>query len=69
MPENSVNYRLLRNLRWIGKKPDPGPLPAALKLAEKYGIDLESFPRKSPAFARTEAGLARLRKELREKAA
>ena len=59
----------LRELRPYWKKSDPEPLPAVLKLAEKYGIDLESFPRKSLAFARVEAGLVRLRRELREKAA
>jgi hypothetical protein len=59
----------LRELRPYWKKSDPEPLPAVLKLAEKYGIDLESFPRKSLTFARVEAGLVRLRRELREKAA
>jgi hypothetical protein len=59
----------LRELRPYWKKADPEPLPAVLKLAEKYGIDLKSFPRKSLTFARIEAGLVRLRKELREKAA
>ncbi len=59
----------LRELRPYWEKADPEPLPAVLRLAERHGVDLNAFPRKSLTFARIEAGLVRLRKELREKAA
>jgi endonuclease III len=59
----------LRELRPYWKKADPAPLPVVLALASKYGINLNAFPRKSLTFARIEAGLIRLRKELRQKAA
>ncbi|MXN64378.1 hypothetical protein GR183_05635 [Stappia sp. GBMRC 2046] len=49
----------LRELRPFWRKADPVPLPAVVKTAEAYGIDLSAYDRKSLAFARVEAGLTR----------
>ncbi|MGD0231717.1 MAG: hypothetical protein ABSC19_15415 [Syntrophorhabdales bacterium] len=56
----------LRELRPCWKKADPEPLPVVVKLAQKYGIDLQAFQRKGLIFTRIEAGLVRLRKTARE---
>ena len=56
----------LRELRPYWKKANPDSLPVVLKLAEKYGIDLQAFPRKSLTFARIEAGIIRLRKTAKD---
>jgi hypothetical protein len=54
----------LRELRPFWKKSNPKPLPMMLKIAQKYGIDLDEYRRKSIDFVRIEAGLIRLRKSL-----
>jgi hypothetical protein len=59
----------LRELRPFWKKADPEPLPAVIEAAQKYGIALSGFNRKSMTFARIEAGLVRLRKTVRRKTA
>lgn len=58
----------LRELRPFWKKADPDPLPAVVKTAQQYSVDLDAFNRKSVTFARIEAGLVRLRKTVREEA-
>ncbi len=58
----------LRELRPFWKKADPEPLPVVLKAAQKYGIDLTAFKRKSITFARIEAGLVRLRHNVSKEA-
>ena len=52
----------LRELRPFWSKSNPEPLPVVKKLAKKFKIDLDKFPRKSLTFARLEAGLIRLRR-------
>jgi hypothetical protein len=54
----------LRELRPYWGKADPQPLPIVRKLARKLKLDLARYPRKSPIFARVEAGLIRKRHEL-----
>lgn len=56
----------LRELRPFWKKADPEPLPIVKKIAKKYEIDLNKYNRKSLAFVRIEAGLIRLRKEIKK---
>jgi hypothetical protein len=56
----------LRELRPIWEKSDPEPLPAVRKAAEKLGVDLARFDRKSEEFVRIEAGLIRLRTAIRK---
>jgi len=53
----------LRELRPFWDKADPDPLPAVKKLARCLSVDLARYRRKSPAFARVEAGLIRRRRE------
>lgn len=55
----------LRELRPFWKKSNPEPLPIVKKIAQKYGIDLSNYKRKSILFTRIEAGLIRLRKNLK----
>jgi len=59
----------LRELRPYWAKADPEPLPVVTKLAKQMGIDLNTYDRKSLAFARLEAGLIRLRHRLRQASA
>lgn len=49
----------LRELRPYWQKADPAPLPVVVELAQKLGLDLARFRRKSLSFARLEAGLLR----------
>ena len=53
----------LRELRPYWEKSDPEPLPIAKEAANRLGIDLGQFNRKTITFTRIEAGLIRLRKE------
>lgn len=55
----------LRELRPFWKKANPEPLPIVKKIAQKYEINLDRYNRKSMAFIRIEAGLIRLRKEMK----
>ncbi len=55
----------LRELRPFWKKSDPEPLPIVKKIAKKYDVDLNNYERKSIIFTRIEAGLIRLRKNLK----
>jgi hypothetical protein len=59
----------LRELRPFWPKADPAPLPVVRKLAQRLGIDLNKYDRKSLAFARLEAGLIRLRHLMRKDSA
>ncbi len=59
----------LRELRPYWTKADPEPLPVVRRLAAEYGIDLAAFNRKTITFTRIEAGLMRLRKTARRRAA
>ncbi|MEW6162149.1 MAG: hypothetical protein AB1606_02350 [Nitrospirota bacterium] len=52
----------LRELRPYWEKADPEPLPIVRKIAQKLGIALNKYGRKSPTFTRIEAGLIRLRR-------
>ena len=54
----------LRELRPFWEKANPEPLPIVKKIAQKYGINLDKYNRKSLAFVRIEAGLIRLRKKI-----
>ncbi len=58
----------LRELRPYWKKSNPEPLPIVRKIAQNYGINLDRYDRKTIAFARIEAGLLRLRHEIRKTA-
>lgn len=53
----------LRELRHVWAKSDPEPLDAVREAADRYGVDLDAYDRKSETFARVEAGLVRLRHE------
>lgn len=55
----------LRELRPYLRKADPEPLPIAYKMAKTIGLDFDSFNRKTITFARIEAGLIRLRGQLK----
>lgn len=55
----------LRELRPFWKKSNPEPLPIVKKIARRYKIDLNEFDSQSLAFVRIEAGLIRLRKEIK----
>jgi len=57
----------LRELRAVWIKSNPEPMSIVIKLANRYSIDLNKYKRKSMAFVRIEAGLMRLRKELKNK--
>ena len=52
----------LRELRPFWGKANPDPLPVVRKIAQKLGIALNEFNRKSLTFTRIEAGLIRLRR-------
>ena len=54
----------LRELRPYWKKADPEPLPVVKELAERLGIRLGHYRRKTLTFCRLEAGLIRHRKQL-----
>jgi len=54
----------LRELRPYWRKSNPEPMPIVKKIAQKYGIDLDEYRRKSIDFVRIEAGLIRLRRSL-----
>ena len=54
----------LRELRPFWEKADPEPLDLVLEEAEKLGIDLASYDRKSLRFTRIEAGLIRHKNEI-----
>lgn len=56
----------LRELRPFWEKANPEPLPIVKKMARKYEINLNRYNRKSLSFVRIEAGLIRLRKEIRK---
>jgi hypothetical protein len=51
----------LRELRPFWAKANPEPLPMVRKLAHRFHVDLDHYPRKSLRFARIEAGLIRRR--------
>ncbi|MEM4408739.1 MAG: hypothetical protein QXI19_08350 [Candidatus Caldarchaeum sp.] len=55
----------LRELRPFWEKSDPEPMPVVKELARRLNIDLSGYNRKSITFARVEAGLIRLRRELK----
>jgi hypothetical protein len=55
----------LRELRPFWPKADPAPLPVVAAIAARLGVDLASYGRKTIIFARVEAGLIRLRHQLR----
>jgi len=55
----------LRELRPFWRKSDPEPLPVVKKVARRYKINLDNYNRKSLTFIRIEAGLIRLRKEIK----
>ncbi len=55
----------LRELRPHWPKADPAPLPVVVDAARRLGIDLERFKRNTVTFTRVEAGLIRLRKQIR----
>lgn len=59
----------LRELRPYWEKADPEPLPVVAKLARRAGVDLHRYERKSVKFARVEAGLLRLRRQLKRSSA
>lgn len=54
----------LRELRPYWTMADPEPLPVVRDAAKRLNIDLAHYDRNSLAFARIEAGLIRLRREL-----
>lgn len=56
----------LRELRPLWRKSDPEPLPIVKKVAEKYGIDIKKYNRKSLDFVRIEAGLIRSRNVIKK---
>ncbi len=55
----------LRELRPFWLKADPAPLPVVATMATRLGVDLAGHGRKTIIFARVEAGLIRLRHQLR----
>ena len=59
----------LRELRPFWPKADPAPLPVVASVAARCGTDLAQYGRKSITFARVEAGLIRLRHQLRRQTA
>jgi hypothetical protein len=54
----------LRELRPYWEKSNPEPLPVVRDLAHRLNLNLSAYDRKSLVFARIEAGLIRMRKEL-----
>jgi endonuclease III len=57
----------LRELRPYWQKADPAPLPVVAAAAERLGLDLGRFRHNTVTFTRIEAGLIRLRKQLRSR--
>lgn len=57
----------LRELRPYWKKADPAPLPAVYRVARQLKLDLDRYDRKTMRFIRLEAGLMRLRGQLRHR--
>lgn len=55
----------LRELRPYWRKADPKPLPIVNEVAKRIGLDLDAYNRKSVTFTRIEAGIIRLRKQLK----
>ncbi|GAG72631.1 unnamed protein product [marine sediment metagenome] len=55
----------LRELRPFWEKANPEPLPIVKKIAKRYKIELDKYNKKSLTFVRIEAGLIRLRKEIK----
>ncbi len=55
----------LRELRPYWRLADPEPLPAVGAAAERLGLNLAAFNRKTVTFTRIEAGLIRLRRKMR----
>lgn len=55
----------LRELRPYWKKADPAPLPVVYRLAKELKLDLHRYDRRTVRFIRLEAGLMRLRGQLR----
>ena len=56
----------LRELRPFWEKSNPEPLPVVKKIAGRCKVDLNKYNRKSLTFVRIEAGLIRLRKEIKK---
>jgi hypothetical protein len=54
----------LREMRPYWEKADPEPLPVVRDVTRMLKADLESYDRKSLDFARFEAGLMRMRKNV-----
>lgn len=57
----------LRELRPYWKKSNPQPLPIAIEAARTLGVELSGYNRKTITFTRIEAGLIRLRKEIKQR--
>ncbi|MBW2194901.1 MAG: hypothetical protein JRF37_04825 [Deltaproteobacteria bacterium] len=55
----------LRELRPYWQKADPMPLPIVYDMAKRVGVDLDRFNRKTVTFTRIEAGLIRLKRQLK----
>ena len=55
----------LRELRPYWRKSDPAPLPVVGELAAALDLDLSAYNRKTISFTRIEAGLIRLRREIK----
>jgi hypothetical protein len=55
----------LRELRPYWRKADPRPLPIVHDMAKRVGVDLDRFNRKTVTFTRIEAGLIRLKRQLK----
>ena len=56
----------LRELRPYWKKSNPEPLPIVIEAARQLELDLSRYDRESMAFTRIEAGLIRIRKEIKQ---
>lgn len=57
----------LRELRPFWSKADPAPLPSVVSMAQRLGIDLAHYRRRSLTFARIEAGLIRMAHHARQR--
>ncbi len=55
----------LRELRPFWEKANPESLPIAKKIAKGYNIELDKYNKRSLTFVRIEAGIIRLRKEIK----
>ncbi|MBN1841322.1 MAG: DNA methylase [Deltaproteobacteria bacterium] len=53
----------LRELRPFWRKADPRPLPIVNEMAQRIGVDLDLYNRKTMPFIRMEAGLIRLTRQ------